>query len=949
MMAHGVVSAPPTARGRQPAAPQIAELQGATAHRSSSGWVGGQVWVLGLHLSSGTAGPLVRLAPMKSNLTVGKGLRVEHQINDSVLLVSLPPRLPEGGPWRLAVETAGGQAFSPPVNAPEVHWADPYARAGDVIGLCGRRLYAPAQAKLRCASNDYTVPLWHENSNRATFRVPLTVQPGLCRVSYLDSAGEWLGATSGGPSAAVELEVLPALVIGSVLNASRPPYSADSSGRTDATHAILRALTDATEGGTVHLGPGLYRLNPPNQTAHPQPAGCRSYGGVAICAPFKRVSIVGAGMNSTVLLMGPTCEVAIWGSPISLSDLTLSDRLPLGEVTNATGYQPGLVSMDTWAAWQYNISDVSFRRVHFVGTRTDVAIFMRYARRIVVDSCLMEGGAVVITAGPLRDIQITNNIARLQGNDAKKLGGGVGAFVGGPVGGRVSSMTVVNNTLGALLPLTESDISGRVMSVNGFFEYLYVANNINERAGPGDKNPDMNQGEQILWETGNEYAIPEHDQGVKVARVLGNRLTLDHMANTTVQILLMKFRCPGSLPKSYDGSGGMVAKGWDARYGVNYGGVTIVAGRGMGQTRLLRGFEPDNRTVVLDAPFTVEPDQESQLILFGTTVHSVIIRDITFRGIPKHVDQVAHTATVMVPLWGRAHRVEYANLVARDMRDTLYSMVDGPGGLSVTDHIVRDIVSIHTRTGIALTPAPTATHHLSLLISMSNITLRNVTGTALSIETATLPNLGGVDDGLPGAPNASNTAGGLTIDRLLVSHAKVGLEAFTGLRFGWTFPSPYGTHVNFSGTGLGAFVLRDALFDGGTTGQSTAVWRRNPFPVAHFSNVSFVNFRFPRNGSSEALPYIPYSHTVMTKRGGVWFAEVPIENVGLGSGTFVLRSQSETLQPNGPSSWDFPPSSSMVLPVSVASDNGGCAYVCRDDDTTVNASFCVVPPAHLSA
>ena len=117
----------------------------------------------------------------------------------------------------------------------------------------------------------------------------------------------------------------------------------------------------------------------------------------------------------------------------------------------------------------------------------------------------------------------------------------------------------------------------------------------------------------------------------------------------------------------------------------------------------------------------------------------------------------------MVPLWGRAHRVEYANLVARDMRDTLYSMVptqvnkpscpvnylavitceghhsaeqvNGPGGLSVTDHIVRDIVSTHTRAGIALTPAPTATHHLSLLISMSNITLSNVTGAALSIQT----------------------------------------------------------------------------------------------------------------------------------------------------------------------------------------------------------------------
>ena len=469
LASYGLASATLTTRGwQQTAAPQISELQGATTHRSSSdsGWVGGQVWVLGAHLSSGPPGPLVRLAPIDSNLTVGTALRVEHQINDTVLLVSLPPRLPEGGPWRLAVETAGGQAFSPAVNAPEVHWTDPYARAGDVIGLYGRRLYAPAQAKLRCAgSNSYSAlaPLWHENSNRATFRVPTTVPPGLCTVSYVDSAGEWLGATSGGPRAAVDLEILPALAVGSVLNASRPPYSADSSGQTDATGAILSALADVTEGGTVHLGPGVYRLDPPNQTVHPQPQGCRSYGGVALCAPFKRVSIVGAGMNSTVLLMGAKCEVAIWGSPISLSDLTLSDRLPPGEQTNATGYQPGLVSMDTWAAWQYNISDVSFRRVHFVGTRTDVAVNMRYARRIVVDSCLMEGGAVVMTAGPLRDIRITNNIARLQGNDAKKLGGGVGAFTGGPIGGRVSSMVVANNTLGALLPLAESDISGRIM------------------------------------------------------------------------------------------------------------------------------------------------------------------------------------------------------------------------------------------------------------------------------------------------------------------------------------------------------------------------------------------------------------------------------------------------------------------------------------------------------
>ena len=57
----------------------------------------------------------------------------------------------------------------------------------------------------------------------------------------------------------------------------------------------------------------------------------------AICVPTpgKRVIIAGAagpaGRETTVLLQGNRADVAIWGSAISLMDITLSDALAPGE------------------------------------------------------------------------------------------------------------------------------------------------------------------------------------------------------------------------------------------------------------------------------------------------------------------------------------------------------------------------------------------------------------------------------------------------------------------------------------------------------------------------------------------------------------------------------------------------------------------------------------------
>ena len=117
----------------------------------------------------------------------------------------------------------------------------------------------------------------------------------------------------------------------------------------------------------VRLAAGTYRINPPT-AAFPQTNACVQMT-AAICTGPKRVTIVGAGRDQTVILLGIRAEVAIWGSAISLRDLTLSDELPSDcyNVTNHAPFDsclnftkrydsPALWSMNTWVR---NILDIS--------------------------------------------------------------------------------------------------------------------------------------------------------------------------------------------------------------------------------------------------------------------------------------------------------------------------------------------------------------------------------------------------------------------------------------------------------------------------------------------------------------------------------------------------------------------------------------------------------------
>jgi hypothetical protein len=46
----------------------------------------------------------------------------------------------------------------------------------------------------------------------------------------------------------------------------------------------------------------------------------------------------------------------------------------------------------------------------------------------------------------------------------------------------------------------------------------------------------------------------------------------------------------------------------------------VLRGTGVGQTRVLLGILDDNQTLVLDRPWGVDPDSDSEIVVFGTTV-----------------------------------------------------------------------------------------------------------------------------------------------------------------------------------------------------------------------------------------------------------------------------------------------------------------------------------------
>ena len=325
------------------------ELQASTVGRSG----GGRIFVLTSDPTLANATVSVTGAVQAQRVAVAQ----VESAHDGLLLVAVPGGLPAAAyqltfDLSLAGSRTGASVTvtTPPINAPEPHWATPRGRAGDVLAVHGRRfgtdqpgvtvLLAPAAAAAAPAAAPVRVSAHVENENRATFLLPAgqsSLAPGQYQLQYEDSWGTW----SADPP--MVIEVLPSLPVAKIVNASLPPYFADATGATDAAPAIVAALRDAGSGGTVALGAGVFMLGLHEWRNHSDD-NCRTMG-AAVCLPPTAaesgssssaqqqlaVTIRGLGSGVTTLRQGATAQISFWGSAVSLADLTLSDALPAGQ------------------------------------------------------------------------------------------------------------------------------------------------------------------------------------------------------------------------------------------------------------------------------------------------------------------------------------------------------------------------------------------------------------------------------------------------------------------------------------------------------------------------------------------------------------------------------------------------------------------------------------------
>jgi hypothetical protein len=188
-------------------------------------------------------------------------------------------------------------------------------------------MLAPAAAAVAPAAAPVRVSAHVENENRATFLLPASQStesspaPGQYQLQYEDSWGTW----SADPP--MLLEVLHSLHVAKIVNSSLPPCSADATGATDAAPAIVVALRDAGNGGTVALGAGAFMMGL-HEWRNDSDDNCRTMG-AAVCLPPTTaesgssslaqqqlaVMIHGLGSGVTTLRQGATAQISFWAPP----------------------------------------------------------------------------------------------------------------------------------------------------------------------------------------------------------------------------------------------------------------------------------------------------------------------------------------------------------------------------------------------------------------------------------------------------------------------------------------------------------------------------------------------------------------------------------------------------------------------------------------------------------
>ena len=653
----------------------------------------------------------------------------------SSALLALPTNA-GAAPYSLTVKTDGGISTPVILGVPTVDWVSAFIIARNekdnarqcISAVYGRNLDVLIDpcvviAHVSGSLKAVTLPVTQMTENRACFRA-VELQPGIYTVKlcgHVSSSAKSEKLCSKG-NATTQVVANPQPSEKTVINASGPPYNLDSSGAADVTSGLRQAIVDATRNGTqprgvVMLGPGTFVLDPYGGIPSPLLDRC------AICKLDSnfQVDLVGAGMNETKLLVGPGTDAAFAAALVGLSNLTLSDTpMPNGQEFSVNGSSiralwtmTKLAVIPPHAATPANSTgmqemaefagtDIAFRSVRFVSHRVGAGLSLRYLKRAVVEDCEFIGGNLNLW-GPLADVRVEGNRGRLGCGDGTGLGcGGMIDALGWGGAGHATDFVIVRNTATHLHPLASSRFPGRFfVGQNYLLRRMYLAENVNEQAGPGAL-CDQNKGEQVLLEVGNT------DIASRISSVNGQSLTLQPDDSPSEVLTALATRAG----QNFDGS--TIAVAWS--YFEGLGVVSIQSGVGAGQWRTITGI--DGRMLKIDRPFDVVPNVDSGLAICGSSVHDIILSANEFIGsfAKNHTTQEPHVATAALFIWANTFRYTAVRNRAQWIRATLdlFAIANS----SVVDILIKDTYSVNTRYGLML--------NYPLRPAFSGLTIRNL-------------------------------------------------------------------------------------------------------------------------------------------------------------------------------------------------------------------------------
>jgi hypothetical protein len=153
----------------------------------------------------------------------------------------------------------------------------------------------------------------------------------------------------------------------------------------------------------------------------------------------------------------------------------------------------------------------------------------------------------------------------------------------------VQNLSITNSTGQNLDPSNPNTwVDGRFfvdLSYWGISQYQYIGNNQTFDFVVSPTNWNQNSGEQILWENGENYSYP-------LGTVTGAT------ANT------VSYLAPPSVSDIYS--------------------LTIVAGKGIGQSRKIKSFDSSTKTYIIDGVWNVQPDASS-IVIASNIARNVVV------------------------------------------------------------------------------------------------------------------------------------------------------------------------------------------------------------------------------------------------------------------------------------------------------------------------------------